>query len=225
MVADYADKPKRYFHFERREMLHYVSPSARDVLEIGCGEADFASALKSSRSVHVTGIEPFAKAAAIAAQRIDRTLNMDVDSGLLQREGQQFDCIVCNDVLEHLTDPWAVLTRLHGFLRQGGSLVISLPSVRYMPVLKDLLLQSDFRYTDMGVMDRTHLRFFTQKSMKRMFEECGFHVEKIEGINATPFPWKFALFNKLLFGAFSDARFPQYAAVLKPEVAAETPRA
>ena len=139
----------------------------------------------------------------------------DVNGGILELRGQRFDCIVCNDVLEHLVDPWDTLKRLHPLIAPGGVMVASLPNMRFMPVLKDFVLKGEWRYVDQGVMDRTHLRFFTRKSMRALFEESGYQLTQIQGINAIRFPWKFGLFNKLVFGAFADAQFQQYACVVR----------
>lgn len=211
----YYAKSAKYFKYGRREMLPFVPEKAKVILELGCGEGEFAANLKSERQVHVTGIEPFAAAAQAANSRLDRVLSVDANAGVLELQGLQFDCIVCNDVLEHLPDPWDTLKRLRSLMAPGGVLVASLPNMRFMPVLKDLVLKGNWNYVDQGVMDRTHLRFFTRKSMCVLFQESGYQVTKIQGINAIKFPWKFELLNKMIFGALSDAKFEQYACVAK----------
>ena len=211
----YQAKAAKYFKYGRREMLPFVPKEARVILEVGCGEGEFAANLKSERQVHVTGIEPFAEAAREANSRLDRVLAVDANAGILELQGQQFDCIVCNDVLEHLADPWDTLKGLRPLMAPGGVLVASLPNMRFMPVLKDLVLEGNWNYVNQGVMDRTHLRFFTRKSMCVLFQESGYQVTQTQGINAIKFPWKFGLLNKITFGALSDAKFEQYACVVK----------
>jgi len=211
----YQSKPAPYFKYGRREMLPFVPISATRLLEIGCGEGEFAATLKAERSVHVTGIEPFEAAAHIAKGRLDRVLHSDANLGLMKLQGESFDCIVCNDVLEHLVDPWDTLKRLRPFLAQDGVLVASLPNMRYMPVLKDLVLKGEWRYQDEGVMDRTHLRFFTQKSMRVLFEESGYQVTAMHGINGIVFPWKFGMLNRICLGYLSDAKYQQFACVAR----------
>ena len=212
--AGYNAKSATYFNYGRREMLPFIPEDAKSILEVGCGEGEFSANLKAERSVHVTGIEPFVAAARVASSRLDRLLEVDVNAGVLELQGQQFDCIVCNDVLEHLVDPWDTLKRLRPLIAPGGALVASLPNMRFMPVLKDFVLKGEWRYVDQGVMDRTHLRFFTRKSMQSLFEEAGYQVTRIQGINGIQFPWKFGLLNKLLLSALSDAQFQQYACVV-----------
>jgi 2-polyprenyl-3-methyl-5-hydroxy-6-metoxy-1,4-benzoquinol methylase len=211
----YANKSATYFGYGRPEMLPFVPSAATHILEIGCGQGEFAANLKAQRTVHVTGIEPFASAASIAKSRLDRVLPLDVNPAIAELHGQQFGCIVCNDVLEHLVDPWDTLTRLRPLIAPGGLLVASIPNMRFMPVLKGLVLHGEWRYVDAGVMDRTHLRFFTRKSMRTMFEESGYQVVHMQGINPIEWPWKFGLMNRLALGAFNDARFQQYACVVK----------
>lgn len=215
-ITGYDDKSISYFKYARREMLPFVPKGAMRILEVGCGEGEFAANLKTERAVHVTGIEPFAAAAHAANSRLDRVLDMDVETGILELRDQQFDCIVCNDVLEHLVDPWDTLKRLRLLMAPGGVLVASLPNMRFMPVLKAYILTGEWRYEDQGgVMDRTHLRFFTRKSMQTLFEESGYQIMQMQGINAIQFPWKFGLLNTLTLGALEDTRFLQYACQAK----------
>lgn len=183
------------------------------ILEVGCGEGEFAANLKGERAVNITGIEPFESAASVALARLDRVLVADVNTGIDKLQNERFDCVVCNDVLEHLVDPWDTLKRLHPLVATGGVLVASLPNMRFMPVLKDLVIKGEWRYVGQGVMDRTHLRFFTQKSMRSLFEESGYNVTHMQGINAIQFPWKFRLLNSLTRGALADAQFQQFACV------------
>lgn len=213
LMTDYSVKSNMYFRNARREILPFIPTQTTRVLEIGCGEGEFAATLKAERQVQVTGIEPFEAAARIADARIDRVLHTDVNAGIVELKGELFDCIVCNDVLEHLVDPWDTLKRLLPLLADHGVLVASLPNMRYMPVLKDLVLKGEWRYQDQGVMDRTHLRFFTQKSMQTLFEDSGYRITQIQGINAMVLPWKFSLLNRLTLGAFSDAQYQQYACI------------
>lgn len=209
----YDAKTKNYYANARPEMVAFVPDAARTLLEVGCGGADFAALLKSQRTIHVTAIEAFPAAAQVAAARVDRLLAGSLEDSLRELEGQRFDCIVMNDVLEHLIDPWAALRGLAGVMSAGGALVTSIPNVRYMPVFKEYLLEGQWRYRQDGVMDQTHLRFFTARSMRDLFESSGYRLTQQVGINATSFPWKFGLLNRLMRGALDDARFMQFACV------------
>lgn len=213
----YDAKQDRYFGYDRPEMLPFVPQGARRVLEVGCGEGGFGAMLREKRGIQVVGIEPFAAAAQVAAERLDQVWKMSIEEGIRYLADERFDGIICNDVLEHLVDPWEVLRGLRQLLSPEGVLIASIPNVRYMPVLKEYLLGGLWRYQERGVMDKTHLRFFTKRSMGELFEHSGYALQHIEGINELRFPWKFGLMNALFGGAFDDAKFMQFACVAIPK--------
>jgi len=95
------------------------------------------------------------------------------------------DCVIFSDVLEHTSDPWAVLRRWRSVLAPGGTLVVSLPNVAHKSVLRPLL-RGRFDYADEGVLDRTHLRFFTRVTAIEMIEACGFEVITFARVETPP---------------------------------------
>lgn len=216
--ATYTAKSEAYFEGSRGEMTPFIPDTCVRMLEIGCGNAAFAKHLKSQRDIHVTAIESHPAAAVVAKQRVDRLLQHTLDEGLTLLAGEEFDCIVMNDVIEHLVDPWKALERLHQHLSSHGRLVASIPNVRYAPVLKEYLQEAQWRYRSDGVMDRTHLRFFTKRSMKDLFESTGYRTETIIGINGMNLPWKLNLLNKLTNNSLDDARFRQFACVVSKHI-------
>jgi 2-polyprenyl-3-methyl-5-hydroxy-6-metoxy-1,4-benzoquinol methylase len=122
----------------------------------------------------VVGIEMDPVTAADAAVRLD-----DVIVGRYPDDipaGQTFDCVVFNDVLEHMDNPWSALEATIEHLAPGGAVVASIPNVRNVEVVYPLLTRGTWRYRDQGLLDRTHLRFFTKSSMRELFEESGFAV-------------------------------------------------
>jgi hypothetical protein len=100
-------------------------------------------------------------------------------------------------------------------LSPDGVIVASIPNVRYFRNLFDLVVRGTWDYEDFGILDKTHLRFFTKKSIKEMFESLGYRILRIHGINATP-SWKVALFNLATLGAFSDTQYLQFCCVAVP---------
>jgi hypothetical protein len=114
--------------------------------------------------------------------------------------------------------PEKALVAAKRLLRSGGHIVASIPNMRYFPVMWNLIRHRSWEYADSGVLDRTHLRFFTDCSIKAMFERAGYKVEKLEGINA--FLWgstrRFRILNALTLGRISDMRYQQFAVVAKP---------
>lgn len=217
-VRSYDHKSADYFSERRGEMLRYVPASAACVLDVGCGRGGFGENLKSQRTARVIGIEQFPAAAAQARARLDEVIEGDAEYGMAQLPPTSVDCVVFNDVLEHLEDPWKALGAARRLLTADGVVVASIPNVRYMPVLKDLVLKGEWRYEDVGVLDRTHLRFFTHHSMRRLFVSCGYRIVEMNGINSITFPWKFGLLNRILLRALDDSRHPQFAIVAKPVV-------
>ena len=216
MVADqYSDKEEYYFHSQRKEMVPFIPNDVQTLLEVGCGSGSFASHLKALRKIVVTGIEPQRSAFEQASTVLDTVLHLDVDSGITELKGQQFDCIVFNDVLEHLVDPWDALTKVRELLAPGGSVVASIPNIRYMPVLKEFVLRGNWRYQRDGVMDRTHLRFFTERSIAEMFDTSGYEISECQGINGIQFPWKYSLLNRLTGRRLEDTQYQQFACVAK----------
>lgn len=175
----YLDRP-------RRDMIPFVPAPARSVLDVGCGRGGFGAALKEARleadrPVSVTGIEADAEAAATARQRYDQVV-----TGLFPHDlpdGSAFDCIVFNDILEHLVDPWDALRRARDLIRPGGSVVASIPNMRYWPVFWRLVARGEWRYASDGVLDRTHLRFFTAGSVREMFAGAGYTLRELKPIN------------------------------------------
>ena len=124
--------------------------------------------------------------------------------------------IYFNDVLEHLVDPYTVLERIKLKLKKQGRIISSIPNVRYHNTFMKVLFQKDWKYEDYGVMDITHLRFFTGKSIKRMYEEAGFRVEKHHGINRSK-SLKVYLYNILFLFTALDIMYPQYVTVAVKE--------
>ncbi len=202
-----------YFGHPRREMHQFVPASARAILDIGCGAGAFGSGLKEVRpDVEVWGVEYDPEAAAQAAVVLDRVFTGDAREIVPTLPPGRFDCVCCNDVLEHLTDPEQLLVAVRPLLAPGGRLVASLPNVRYFHNLADLVLRGRWEYTDEGICDRTHLRFFTRGSMRAMFRRAGYEVRTCKGINPTGAA-VFKVFNLLTLGKFAEMRYLQFALV------------
>jgi len=170
-----------YSNSKRPEMVSFLPSEYTNVLEIGCNTGNFRQ--YASESCEYWGVEPYDKAAKIAKTKLNKVL-----VGLYSEvEGQlpdnNFDLIIANDVIEHMEAPWGFLQSIKNKMTKNGSLVLSIPNVRYYENLKKLLVGKDWKYEDCGVLDVTHLRFFTEKSVLRLLDENGFKIEEIRGIN------------------------------------------
>jgi SAM-dependent methyltransferase len=122
-----------------------------------------------------------------------------------------FDLVICNDVIEHLADPDQFLEAIKSKMSPGAYLVGSIPNVRHISNLKGLLLHKDWQYEDAGILDRTHLKFFTEKSLRKLFTEHQFEVEMLSGINDVSSRGFFPrIFSKLLYLVLgNDVRYIQ----------------
>jgi 2-polyprenyl-3-methyl-5-hydroxy-6-metoxy-1,4-benzoquinol methylase len=214
-LVDLSTKPDQYFAQSRPEMARFVPATAKRILDVGCGEGSFSSRLKEKLGAEVWGIELVPTIADVARARLDRVLCGDVMQQLEQVPDHYFDCAIFNDVIEHLVDPYRMLVAMKQKLARGGVVVCSIPNIRYFRNLFDIVICGQFRYQEGGILDKTHLRFFTKKSIIEMFESLGYRILRFEGINATP-SWRVGLFNIATFGFFNDTRFVQFGVVAEP---------
>ena len=162
-----------YFDHVRRVIAPLVPARASRVLEIGCASGGTLAWLRGERHcAWAAGVELNEDAASRAREHCDLLLTGDVEALELPIEPGSLDLILCLDVLEHLRDPWALVRRLQGLLRPGGVLLASIPNIRNYRVLRQLLFCGRFQYVAAGILDRTHLRFFTRASCIELLE-CG----------------------------------------------------
>ena len=207
-----------YYSHPRPMMRAYVPDAARRILDVGCGDGAFAAGLRDDRGdrdLEIWGLELDPAAARRAATHLHRVLQGSAEASLGDLPGRYFDCVVMNDLLEHLVEPEEFLRRLHGVLAPGAVLVASIPNVRYFPHVWGLVRHGDWEYRDEGILDRTHLRFFTRASMRGLFERAGYRLRRQEGINPTG-AWRWRLWNLLTLARAGDMRFLQFACVAEP---------
>lgn len=169
----YPIKQSKYSsHYYARRM----TGSNRDVLDIGCGEGFFAAELAKSGN-RVTGIDN--RIVPTEAAALERYIQVDLDQGITraveQLCGKRFDRVLLLDVLEHLSQPEQVLQQCHNVLKGEGRLVVSLPNVANIAV-RLMLLLGRFDYQERGLLDKTHLRFFTRKTARRLLEQNGYSI-------------------------------------------------
>lgn len=217
MNSDYEAKQPGYFGNTRPDIAALVPVGVRRLLDIGCGEGGFGARLAAERTgLEVWGVEQMPGSAAVAASRLTRVISGGVESALSELPDGYFDCITFNDVLEHLVDPWAILRALRPKVTADGILLASIPNLRHFPVMMSLLLKGDFRYAVDGVLDKTHLRFFTKQSMQRLLEESGYAVTRMQGLQWTRFPLLLNLVNQLSARSFEDMHYLQFAVEARP---------
>ena len=189
-------KSSSYYQNQRPEIYGMVPEFADKILEIGCAAGGFR--LNFSEHVEYWGVEPVREAADQARQKNIKALCGTYDEVCNQIPDAYFDVVVCNDVIEHVADPEAFLFSLKNKLAPNGVLVGSIPNVRFWGNLINLLVRRDWQYEESGVLDRTHLRFFTAKSFRRLMHDVGYELERMAGIESKRMKILKVLFSPLL---------------------------
>ncbi len=156
-------------------VLGFVKPGSR-VLEVGCSSGHMTKALREDLGCTITAIEINEEEAREASQFANQTTVGDIqDLSVWNQLDGLYDAVLFADVLEHLANPWEVLTRVKQVLSNEGMVVASMPNVAYYRIRKELLL-GRFDYATYGILDDSHLRFFTRKTMLEMFTRTGYQV-------------------------------------------------
>jgi 2-polyprenyl-3-methyl-5-hydroxy-6-metoxy-1,4-benzoquinol methylase len=215
--AVYADNP-------RDEVVPFLPDGVRSALDVGCGRGGFGRSLRRryGPGAHLVGVEPVPEQAAAArrAEGFDEVVDGYFPDALEGRD-DQFDLVTYNDVLEHIVDPAATLRATVAHLTPTGRVVAAIPNVAYAPVVLDLV-RNRWEYTDQGILDRTHLRFFTRASSIALFEENGFAVEACGGINSIAKRWDTdplgprRAAKRLLARSLGDHRYLHFVVVGRP---------
>ena len=168
--------------YVQEPLFQLIDGAPARVLDLGCAGGAFGAALKARYpGVSVTGIEAGRAAADKAGSRLDRVVHARLDDMSFADHGfeqDEFDTVIAADVLEHLVNPWDLLVRLKPFLAPHAQIVASIPNVRNITVVASLLLSGRFDYDERGLLDISHLRFFTLRGIRSMFEETGYAMEQ-----------------------------------------------
>jgi 2-polyprenyl-3-methyl-5-hydroxy-6-metoxy-1,4-benzoquinol methylase len=174
---------REYYDRINTKLLNLIPAGLGSVLEVGCGTGALGAHYKAKNpETQYTGIELNPEAAKIGRERIDRVITANVeqaDDPELQFAEQSFDAMIYGDVLEHLINPWDVLDRHSRWLKPDGYVIASIPNVQNWTILRDLM-RGRWDYQEEGLLDRTHLRFFTLDSIKALFAQAGLRIETIE---------------------------------------------
>jgi 2-polyprenyl-3-methyl-5-hydroxy-6-metoxy-1,4-benzoquinol methylase len=164
-----------------KAILAHIVPGSR-VLEVGCATGYMTKAMAEVLGCQVVAVELDAQQAEQAKAFADELIVGDITRQATRDQIKGFfDAVVYADVLEHLADPWEVLRWSRVVIGGNGMVLASIPNVAYYKVRKQLLL-GRFDYTDFGILDNTHLRFFTEKTARRLFESTGYHVADLARI-------------------------------------------
>ena len=160
-------------------------PAGLRLLDLGAAGGHLGRAVRD-RCSYIAGVEPDPPQSVSAKEGYDDWRERDA-----LHAGQwdsPFDAVICADVLEHFSEPGRLLERIRGWLRDGGVLLTSIPNVANISIRLSLLF-GQFRYADRGLLDRTHLAFYTRATARNLLEENGFRIRAVE---ATAMPYELA---------------------------------
>jgi len=200
-----------YYSNVRSEILELIPTAARRLLDVGCGFGAMGAEAKRRGVVSVYGIEINEHAAQQARKVLDDVVVGNVEH--LEIPWAGFDCIVCADVLEHLANPWQALRRLRDHLAPSGMVIASVPNVAQHHVVRQLVA-GRFDYVNSGILDRTHLRFFTKSTIEKMFSDCGYGVASVNELRGET--WKDKLLRVASLGRLSHLTVGQYLVIAVP---------
>lgn len=187
LAAGFTDLPVDSLRYGERTSEPYEStgillsmiPLNSRVLDVGCGTGSITQQIRDSRHCEVIGLEPHQERAKAATKRGLDVLPSELSETLLDDLGK-FDVIVFADVLEHLSDPKVVLDTAKKFLNPNGRIIASVPNVAHWTVRLNLL-RGRFDYKPTGIMDATHLRWFTRLNLKGLFVKAGLQIVQTKG--------------------------------------------
>lgn len=183
----YEKKAGIYFDNSRTDLLNMIPEKNRHgaLLEIGAGTGTtLLDARKNGFAQKVYGVELFEiENSSQTSPVFEEFILGNIEKIDLPFPEAHFDVILCGDVLEHLIDPQKVLVKLKKHLKDDGIFLASIPNIREWGTMKTIFFKGDFHYVDSGILDKTHLRFFTKKNMLNLFTESGFTVQTIIGTN------------------------------------------
>ncbi len=195
------DKNDIYYNRERTRIISYFPEGKHAILDLGCATGRLGKHLKNAnKAAEIIGVEIFAPAAEEAAKHYDKVYTIDIETVDLPYRNY-FDFVVCGDILEHLKNPSKTLQEIHGWLKNGGTLIASIPNIRYWRIIRDLAFRGKWEYVEAGILDNTHLRFFTKNDFLKLLDKANFaatrHDMVIHGTRQN-------IANRFTFGVFEE---------------------
>lgn len=149
------------------------------VLDIECGLGALGLELRNlNKDIEVHGIEKNENVAKVASKLLDKVYIGDAEQIVNELEENYYDVVALSDVLEHMHNPWEFIKKIKRLLSKNGIIVTSIPNINNISIIKGLL-SGKWEYADAGLLDRTHIRFFTYNSIKKMFDDAGYYIKDV----------------------------------------------
>lgn len=174
------EKNNNYFSDIRWDIINLIPVGKNKILEIGCGTGNTGKVLKEQgKAVEVIGIEKIPYAAESARENLNAVITADIETLKMPFDKGCFDYIIAADILEHLYNPWLTISNLKAYTKKDGFVIASLPNIRNWRIVWGLIFKGDWNYSNAGLLDDTHIRFFTKKTMMKLFQSEGFTIHLI----------------------------------------------
>ncbi len=209
-------RQREYYEHCRNDIIAAVPGRGHRILDIGCGRGATLRAMKEAGiALEAVGIEMDRGAAAAAKRVLDRVIVGDIERIEPGFPDGYFDVVIMADVLEHLVDPWGAVRKAGRYLAKDGIFIASMPNIRECKSLCDIVFKGDFKYSDAGIMDRSHLRFFCRKNMVKMVGDV-FRIVEVRTVPELA-GGEVALLNRLTLRLFEEFLVLQYIIVARNE--------
>ncbi|GMT46031.1 MAG: SAM-dependent methyltransferase [bacterium] len=169
-----------YFDSINSTLIDQLPENPGDILDVGCATGKLGEEIIQIKNPgSYVGIEVVGTVAEEAKKRLTYVYVGQAEEWMPKLKSKSFDWVILADSLEHTVDPWTILEEVNRLLKKEGHILISLPNVRNLGVITELLVNGTWNYRDFGIMDRGHLRFFTKKTILKMLDNYGFIVKKV----------------------------------------------
>jgi 2-polyprenyl-3-methyl-5-hydroxy-6-metoxy-1,4-benzoquinol methylase len=208
----FTDKNDRYYNMDKVRFVQFIREGPNKILDLGCASGKLGRELRGlNKASEIVGAEIFEQAALEAAKYYDKVYLGDIEQiGLDYKD--YFDYVICGDILEHLRDPWTMLNKIFDWLKKDAIFISSIPNIRYWRILKDLIILGKWDYTEAGILDKTHLRFFTKRTYIEMIITSKFTITYNEmWLNSK----KKRFLNRCTLGIFEELLGSQIMVVAK----------
>jgi len=179
----YLEKDKTYFSYIRWDIINQVPEGNHRILDVGCGAGATLLKLKElGKASEIFGIEINEDIAGKLSPLLNGIIIGDIESIKLPFNEKYFDYILFGDILEHLINPDKILNQYKELLKDDGFIIATIPNIKHFNILLRLIILDEFKYVDEGILDKSHLRFFTKKEIENLFMRNKFKIVEINPI-------------------------------------------